>query len=439
MTFALVRALSQGANRLTGVTVIDHPQERAWVEGERSTVALMGTINLAVAELVATILMLIDTGGWGGHGIQSVEHWVTWKAGISRRRAENLTRVARRVEELPECWALFRAGRLTEDAMVRIARRVPASRDAEVAGWAPAMLISQLERALKSCPELPDPDSNPKPDPVARERYLRLRERADGSGHGEFSLPADDMAQLRAGLQAARDAELRDRQGLEADADLPEVPGGATRAGVTWADALVRLATEATDALDPSVARTGCRGERTKVVLHHDVDAAGVLGPGQLHLGGIVPDSVARFMSCDAEVIVAAYRAGQLIGITPTERTVSRNLRRVIERRDQGCAHPLCRQTRWLHIHHIVHWAQRGLTIPPNLVCLCPTHHRQLHQGDFTIDGDPEDGTLRFLDKWGSAIGPPDHGPPRPPRPAEPSPFTPPFGERLDARWFGWN
>lgn len=418
------------------MTVIDHPQERAWRQGETTTVALMGTINVAVAELVATIRMLIDTGGWGGHGIQTVEHWVTWKAGVSRRRAEDLTRIARRIEELPACWALFRAGRLTEDAMVRIARRVPTCRDEEVAGWAPGMLISQLDRALKSCPELPNPDPNPKPDPSARERFLRLRERPDGSGHGEFSLPADDMAQLKVGLQAARDAEFRARQGLAADADLPEA---ATRAGVTWADALARLVAEGTDALDPSVARTGCRGERNKVILHHDVDPDGTLGPGQVHLGGVVPDTVARYMSCDAEVIVAAYRAGQLIGITPTERTVSRSLRRVIERRDQGCAHPLCRQTRWLHIHHIVHWAQRGLTIPPNLVCLCPVHHRQLHEGDFSIDGNPEDGTLRFLDKWGSAIGPPDHGPPRPLRLDEPSPFTPPFGERLDPRWFGWN
>ena len=70
------------------MSVIDHPTERAWNEGEASTVALMGTINLATAKLVTTIRMLIDTNGWHGHGIQSVEHWVTWKACVSRRRAE---------------------------------------------------------------------------------------------------------------------------------------------------------------------------------------------------------------------------------------------------------------------------------------------------------------------------------------------------------------
>ena len=97
--------------------MIDHPQERAWARGEAETIALMGTINLAVAKLVVTIRMLIDTGGWGGHGIRSVDHWVQWKAGVKERRAQDLVRIARRIDELPACWALFEAGRLTEDAM----------------------------------------------------------------------------------------------------------------------------------------------------------------------------------------------------------------------------------------------------------------------------------------------------------------------------------
>lgn len=147
-------------------------QERAWAEGEAATVAAMGQINVAVARLVSTILMLIQTDGWGGVGIRSVEHWVTWKAGVSRERAARLTRIARRVEELPACWALFEAGRLTEDAMGLIARRVPACRDAEVASWAPGMLHSQLRRALKSCPEQPiDEDPRPERDP---DRFLRV-------------------------------------------------------------------------------------------------------------------------------------------------------------------------------------------------------------------------------------------------------------------------
>ncbi|MGQ0830673.1 MAG: DUF222 domain-containing protein [Microthrixaceae bacterium] len=414
------------------MTVIDRPADRAWAEGEASTISLMGTINLATAELVATIRMLIDNGGWSGIGIHSVEHWITWKAGVSSRRAGDLVRIARRVDELPACWALFAAGRLTEDAMVRIARRVPAERDAEVAGWAPSMLISQLTRALKSCPEIPVADDRPA-DAGGRQRGMYLSTEEEGWGSGSFCLPPDENALLNVALGAARDAEFRDRNGLAVDAEV--VSSGS----VTWADALVRLASAGLEALDPTFVRTGHPGERTKVVLHHDIDAHGHLGPGQLHGGAVLPTTISRFLSCDAEVLVATYAAGRLLGIHPTARTVSRHLRRVIERRDQGCTHPLCTQTRWLQIHHIDYWEDGGLTVPVNLLCLCPRHHREHHLGEFTIQGDPEAGTLRFFDARGGPIEPPDHGSPGPLRLAEPSPFTSPTAERLDPRWFGWN
>ena len=137
--------------------------EEAWRVGERRTLALMGTINLAVAELVTTIRMLIDTEGWQGHGIRSVEHFVQWKAGVSEGRSQNLVRVARRIHELPMCWALFSEGRITEDVMVRLARRLPAERDAELARQAPTLMVSQLNRILRTCPELPDGKPNPIP------------------------------------------------------------------------------------------------------------------------------------------------------------------------------------------------------------------------------------------------------------------------------------
>lgn len=418
--------------------VVDHPQERAWREGERETVALMGTINATVARLVSIIAMLIATDGWHGHGIHSVEHWVTWKACVSRSRAQGLVRIARRIEELPACWALFEQGRITEDLMVRLASKLPSSRDAEMAGLAPELLVSQVAKILRSCPELPDGTPNPVPR-QERERYVHSHQHPDGWLSGEFCLPPHEAPGYANAMGAARDAEYRDRQGLEDDVELNDLASEATRPGVSWADAFVRMLSEASDALDNTFQRTGYRGERHQIVLHHDIDPDGNVGPGQIHLGGIVPDPVARYLACDAAVMVAAYRAGELIGITPTVRTPSRALRRALERRDQGCAHPLCTQRRWLHIHHIVHWIQRGLTIPTNLLCLCPTHHHQLHQGDFTIEGNPEDGTLRFSDRLGHRIEPPGTGPPEPFRLAEPTPYSQPYGGPLATGSFSWN
>ena len=179
------------------------------------------------------------------------------------------------------------------------------------------------------------------------------------------------------------------------------------------------MASEAADALDPTFRRTGQRGERTTVVLHIDVDPDGTLGPGQLDMGPVVPDPIARYLACDALVQVVAYRLGQIIGINPAERTPNRATRRYLARRDQGCTHPLCTQRLWLHAHHIVHWEHGGPTLPANLVLAVPEAPPGPAPGRLLIEGDPEAGTLRFLDPFGHPIAPPRLDPP--PGPAHPT------------------
>jgi hypothetical protein len=350
------------------MTIVDVPPQTAdtdaaWERCERAAIAAMGAVNVAAVRLVEVIATLLDTNGWVGHGVHTPEHWVMWKANVSRRRAGGLVCVVRRRLELPRCWALFREGRLTEDAMVRIAKRVPADQDARIAKLAPDLLISQLIRVLHVLPPLPGGEPASKP-----ERHLRVHTAGDGSGMGEWTLPADEHAQVMAALTAARDAEFRDRNDLPAGHDLSSDPARS----VTWADALVRLASEGADALDATFRRTGHRGERNQVVLHHHVDTEGRFGPGRLHLGPFVDRDIARYLACDAQVILMAWQDGKLLGIKPAERTPNRRLRRALEHRDGGCAHPLCMQKLWLHAHHVRHWEDGGLTLAENLVMLCP-------------------------------------------------------------------
>jgi hypothetical protein len=405
--------------------------EELWAWGEGRAIAAMTTINLATVALVETIGLMIASDGWCGAGINSIEQWVCWKTNLSRHRALGLIRIADRAEELPYCWGLFVDGRLTEDAMVRIARKVPTSRDREVGELALLMSVSQLSRILTTLPEI-----EPKPE-KDQQRHLRMYERPDGSGMGEFDLPAHEYAVLQTALTAARDAEFRDRNGLEADTDITDSQAHK----VSWVDAFIRLASEGTDNLDPTCQRTGHRGERHQVVIHRHLHDDGTLGPARLHKGVHIPDAVARYLGCDAKVVINDYLNGRLTGITVTSRTPNRRLRRYLEHRDGGCAHPLCDQKRWLDAHHILWWENGGLTTPDNLLCLCPTHHRGLHHGDFTITGDPEAGTVRFLDTHGRPIEPPPLGadPLPPPNPPDQLTFRPSCGERLNPRDFGWN
>lgn len=411
------------------------PREQVLAGAAEQVEACVGAMNLAVVGVVRAIQSFVAHDLVGETGARSVTHWVTVFAGVSPRRAERLVRIARRVDELPACWAHFEAGRLTEDAMGLIAERVPAHRDAEVAELAPAMLYTQLARFLRSMPEQREQERH-----ELRQPRMQVCQRDDGWVTGSFCLPPDDGAQLQHGLTLAREAEHRDRLG--ADETARERPGTAREraaaAAVTWVDALNRLVSEAVRGLDTEAARTGAPGERTKLVLHAHLLPDGTLTPAQVALGPRLSQHLSRFLVCDSDVQAVLHREGRLVGILPSQRTVSRALRRAIEHRDQGCVHPLCTQRRWLHVHHIVHWADGGLTTPSNLVCLCPRHHRALHRGELSIHGSPERGTLEVRDARGSPIRAPDRAPPAGDPPTGPGPFTHPSGERLHLHLVTW-
>ena len=102
--------------------------------------------------------------------------------------------------------------------------------------------------------------------------------------------------------------------------------------------------------------------------------------------------------------------------------------------------HPLCGNRGWVHQHHIEHWEDGGLTVASNLLSLCPSCHRRLHLGEFSIEGDPEvPESLVFRDARGRPIEPPAMGPPSRSGTSEPAPFTPASGEAANNAWFSWN
>ena len=71
-----------------------------------------------------------------------------------------------------------------------------------------------------------------------------------------------------------------------------------------------------------------------------------------------------------------------------------------------GCRFPGCTATHRLHGHHVKHWADGGETSLDNLILLCPTHHRLVHEGGFDVQR-LDDGMFRFTNPHGLAIRPP--------------------------------
>jgi 5-methylcytosine-specific restriction endonuclease McrA len=94
-----------------------------------------------------------------------------------------------------------------------------------------------------------------------------------------------------------------------------------------------------------------------------------------------------RRLGCDASVVRIIERDGHPLSVGRRKRTIPAALRRALRSRDGGrCCFPGCTHLRFLHAHHIRHWAHGGLTSLDNLVQLCSHHHRLVHEGGFAVE-----------------------------------------------------
>lgn len=162
------------------------------------------------------------------------------------------------------------------------------------------------------------------------------------------------------------------------------------------------------------VAANEPRGERARVVVHVDAAALCVDGRGRSELedGPLISPETARRLGCDAEVVAQVERDGLPVSVGRSRRTVPPALRRLLEARDDHtCCFPGCESRRHLQAHHREHWAHGGETSLENLVLLCYQHHRVVHEGGYTVEGDAEGG-IRFRNRYG-VVWP--LAPPRPP------------------------
>jgi hypothetical protein len=144
--------------------------------------------------------------------------------------------------------------------------------------------------------------------------------------------------------------------------------------------------------------------DRATVVVHVDAHIlSGEDGVGELDEGPAIHPETARRLSCDARIQVALHSQGKPLGVGRAQRTVPPWLSRQLRRRDGGCRFPGCGRTRWLHAHHLHHWANGGRTDSDNLVLLCSAHHRAVHEGGFRIRGRPE-GRLEVIRPDGEPV-----------------------------------
>lgn len=121
--------------------------------------------------------------------------------------------------------------------------------------------------------------------------------------------------------------------------------------------------------------------------------------------GRPVAVETARRLGCDGALVgVVEGAKGEPLAVGRRTRAVPPAIRRALRVRDGGCRFPGCDRSRYVHAHHIKHWADGGETNLDNLVTLCSFHHRLVHEGGYGVRVD--DGEIRFTRPDGGVIPP---------------------------------
>ena len=302
---------------------------------------------------------------WMADGAADLTQWVSAQLGVERATAADLVRVARALVDLPVITGALTAGDLSFDQVKHLVRVATPDNEGWLVEDTRGLSIDQLARRC------------------ARARRVSRAEALAGLGRRSLRLQWNlDRSELR--LRGELYAEL----GAIVDEAI------TTRAAAGPGDPDTGLfgpwERRCADALGELVGAD----TQVTVTVHTDpatINAGGALGGGggggaHLESGAPIAAATLRRLLCDA----AVETSGRAVGIGRRSRSVPRWLRRRVLRRDDGCRFPGCGRTRWIHIHHITHWADGGCTDLCNLVTLCGFHHRYLHEHGWTITGHPD-------------------------------------------------
>ncbi len=345
----------------------------------------LGALLCAVqAELLDVITAADAEGDWIVDGATGMAPWLVGMLHVSDATARSWVRAGARLDQLPHLREAFGEGVLSWDQVRPAVTFVTPDRDAEEAQRLQGLSAAQVEDLARQHRVM----SRRRAAEAGTRRFFRSRVDHDHGGR-RFSgfLPEAEAARLDTVLD-----RLAEQTGPNEETGLFD-PLDTRRA-----DALVDLADQAAGRdTDP---------DSCLVVVHVPADVVDghVDGNGQIGDLHIARDSVLRLL-CDTKVEFSIdHPDGTTIGIGRTGRSIPRWLRRRILRRDNGCCRfPGCsRPVR--HLHHLHHWAAGGPTNASNLVGLCWHHHRLVHEGGWTIDGNPDHGDLTFTSPLGRRL-----------------------------------
>ena len=382
-----------------------------------------GRVAAGEARLLTLIGEFDHREAWGGPGLLSCAHWLSWRTGLSPGSAHERVRVARALRDLPLAAAAMATGRMSFSqarAVTRVATPDDQERWVHLCRFTTAGQLERLVRGVRRVRRIQEDEADP--ERAVWRRRVSASYDADGDLVVSVRLPATEGAVLLAALEQAQ-AEL-DRQraerlaveeggvsaetsggGRAVDADgaggagvSAETPGAAAHVSAktceprraTLGEALLEIARRSLDRATPDRAR------RSRARLTAQIDP--LSGWARLADGELLPpQSLTRVASLKDVLRSLPGRGRPRLRPLRTEdltrcdlgrsaRLPSDGLRELLGTLDgERCRFPGCTRVRRLHAHHVRRWSDGGPTDLANLLLLCARHHTLVHAQGFDL------------------------------------------------------
>ena len=364
--------------------------------------------------LLTCIRRFDESAEWAHQGARTCADWLAWRIGLVPGAAREKVRVARALGKFPAVDRAMASGRLSYAKVRALTRIATAANEARLVEIALMSTGAQLERLCRRFRRLADEGAIPGMGPLdvaGDDRGVRVRTTDAGHVRIEVTLDPSDAALVLAAIDRVRD-ELRaatgsvtaptDRVSAETPRrdDAPPVPGRA--------DALLAIAERTlAPAQQADGDDSGSDHHLHQVIVHLDQAVLGPDGAREAFLddGTRVSAETFRRVSCDSALVaVTTGENGAVLDVGRKTRAIPTAIRRALWSRDRGCRFPMCTSRRYVHAHHVRHWAHGGRTSLDNLVLLCGFHHRLLHEGGFKMSFGASDAAPRFFTPCGREV-----------------------------------
>lgn len=350
---------------------------------------------------------------WRSDGARSTGEWIATHFGISRWKANRMINAGHALNDLPLISAALANGTLSLDKVIELTRFATPETEKKLISWARRVTPAGVrERADKSVERTLE-----EAKAAFESRSLKWWE-IDPERFGfEGILPSDQGAAFRAAIDRLA-GTMPDLPPDEQDQPLlpPDYTIERRRADALMAMASAQIANDSDPDLATVVltipleaATSGSRiteGEPAEAETPWPIPSLAatlegmplVAGIPDIDLGPAIPFETACRLSCDCRLEVARVDGlGDTVGVDRATRKIPRWLRRQLMRRDgHVCQFPGCGARKFLHGHHIWHWLYGGPTSLDNLIALCPTHHRLVHEFSWGVKRTRDGGVIWY-------------------------------------------